>query len=161
MDFQDIKYLIDRIENSSLTEFELKIDNEYIKMGKNGVSPQPQIQVQQPKPQIIEAAQVKLEQVVTEIKAPVMPAQQESAPAEAEGNFVKAPLVGTFYESPSPDKPAFKKAGDMVKKGDVLCIIEAMKVMNEIVCEYDGKVADVLVQNEQMVEYGQSLFRIV
>ena len=73
---------------------------------------------------------------------------------------MKSPLVVTFYEAPSPDEPAFVKPGDTVKKGQVLGIVEAMKLMNEIESEFDGVVEEVLVENEAMVEYGQPLFRI-
>lgn len=76
------------------------------------------------------------------------------------GNFVKSPLVGTFYTSPSPEAENFVKVGDMVKRGQTLGIIEAMKLMNEIECEFDGQLEEILVKNEQMVEYGQPLFRI-
>jgi acetyl-CoA carboxylase biotin carboxyl carrier protein len=71
-----------------------------------------------------------------------------------------SPMVGTFYTQPSPDKPPFVKVGDKVKKGQTLCIIEAMKLMNEIECEHDGEVIKILTQNEAMVEYGQPLFLI-
>ena len=79
---------------------------------------------------------------------------------EEEGNQVTSPLVGTFYLAPSPDAAPFVNIGDTVKKGQTLGIIEAMKLMNEIECEYDGVVADVLVKNGEMVEYGQPLFVI-
>lgn len=78
----------------------------------------------------------------------------------AAGNLIKSPLVGTFYNAPSPDAKAFVQTGDMVKKGQVLGIVEAMKLMNEIESEFDGIVEEVLIGNEQMVEYGQPLFRI-
>ena len=82
--------------------------------------------------------------------------------AEAKGgNIVKAPIVGTFYESAGPGKPVFAPVGSKVKKGDVLCIIEAMKIMNEVVSEFDGEVAEVMAENEQLVEFGQPLFRII
>ena len=77
-----------------------------------------------------------------------------------EGNVIKCPLVGTFYSSPSPDAETFVKVGDHVKKGQVVAIVEAMKLMNEIESEYDGVVEAVLVDNESTVEYGQPLFRI-
>lgn len=73
---------------------------------------------------------------------------------------VKSPIVGTFYTSGDPKAGAFTKIGSKVKKGDVLCIIEAMKLMNEIDAEFDGEVIEILVENEQMVEYGQGLFKI-
>lgn len=73
---------------------------------------------------------------------------------------VKAPLIGTFYESPDPDSPAFVSVGDYVEKGDTLCIVEAMKLMNEIKSEFTGKVVEIKATNESMVEYGQTLFVI-
>jgi acetyl-CoA carboxylase biotin carboxyl carrier protein len=85
-----------------------------------------------------------------------------AAPAEAEEvlHEVKSPIVGTFYESPSPGAPAFVKIGDQVEVGQVLCIVEAMKLMNEIEAEVAGRVAEILVENGQPVEFGQALFRI-
>ena len=77
---------------------------------------------------------------------------------EPEGNIVKSPLVGTFYAAPSEDAPDFVKTGDKVKKGQVLAIVEAMKLMNEIESDFDGEVAEILVENGQPVEYGQPLF---
>lgn len=86
-------------------------------------------------------------------------AHEEPAPVK-EGTLVLAPTVGVFYSAPSPDARPFVEVGDQVKKGDTLCIIEAMKLMNEIESEYDGIVEAVLVNNEEVVEYGQPLFRI-
>ncbi len=86
----------------------------------------------------------------------------ETAPAAAEisGNVVKSPIVGTFYAAPSPEKPPFVQVGDSVKKGDVIMIIESMKLMNEIKSEFDGKVKEILVLNGQAVEYDQPLMII-
>jgi acetyl-CoA carboxylase biotin carboxyl carrier protein len=84
----------------------------------------------------------------------------EKRPEPVNGNVVESPLVGTFYESPSPGLPPFVSVGSKVKKGDVLCIIEAMKVMNEIVSDQDGVVSRILVSNGEMVEYGQPIFII-
>jgi acetyl-coA carboxylase, biotin carboxyl carrier protein len=103
--------------------------------------------------------------------APVAPAQVAVAPAqvaavptpaapEEKGQLVKSPLVGTFYNAPSPDSPAYVKVGDTVKKGQILGIIEAMKLMNEIESDYDGVVTEILIKNEETVEFGQPLFRI-
>ncbi len=77
------------------------------------------------------------------------------------GHLVESPIVGTFYSAASPDAEAFVTVGSKVKKGDVLCIIEAMKLMNEIEADADGEIAEILVENEEGVEYGQPLFRIV
>ena len=86
----------------------------------------------------------------------------ESAPVEAvlSGNIVTSPIVGTFYAAPSPDKPPFVKVGDTVNAGDVVCIIESMKLMNEINCEFSGKVAEIYVNNGEPVEFGQKIMRI-
>ena len=95
--------------------------------------------------------------------APALQAAEETAgesQAEMSGKVVTSPLVGTFYSASSPDAEPFVKEGDTVKKGQVLGIIEAMKLMNEIESEYDGVVEAVLVNNEEVVEYGQPLFRI-
>ena len=99
---------------------------------------------------------------------PQMPAMSsQSAPAaaakpveEAKGNFITSPIVGTFYSSPAPEKPAYVKVGDSINAGDVVCIIESMKLMNEINSEFSGKVAEILVNNGEPVEFGQKLMRI-
>lgn len=85
---------------------------------------------------------------------------KEETVDEETGEVVTSPLVGTFYQAPSEDAEAFVKVGDKVKKGQVLGIVEAMKLMNEIESEYDGTITEILVENEQPVEYGQPLFRI-
>ncbi len=92
--------------------------------------------------------------------APAKPSFDVSAKQAPKGNVVVSPLVGTFYAAPSPDAEPFVKKGDTVKAGQVIGIVEAMKLMNEIECEFDGAVADVLVKNGEMVEYGQPLLVI-
>ena len=98
------------------------------------------------------------------VAAGEQPARTEAeaaASSEPEGMIVKSPLVGTFYAAPSEDADPFVSVGDQVKKGQTLAIVEAMKLMNEIESDFDGKVAEIYVQNGQAVEYGQPLFRIV
>lgn len=90
--------------------------------------------------------------------APVPAAAAEEAPLS--GNIVTSPIVGTFYAAPSPDKPPFVKVGDTVNAGDVVCIIESMKLMNEINCEFSGRVAEIYVNNGEPVEFGQKIMRI-
>lgn len=88
---------------------------------------------------------------------------QESSAKPASGeqfHEVKSPFVGTFYGAPSPDKPAYVKVGDRVSKGQTLCILEAMKIMNEIECDISGEIVEVCVENESLVEYGQTLFKV-
>lgn len=93
--------------------------------------------------------------------AATAPAAEQAAPAaEVSGNIITSPIVGTFYASPSPEKPAFVKVGATVNAGDVVCIIESMKLMNEINSEFSGKVAEIYAKDGQPVEYGQKLMRI-
>src|SRR5262249_11687199 len=88
------------------------------------------------------------------------PAAAASAPAEAPGTFISSPFVGTFYRAPSPEAPSFVDVGQPVCKGQVVCIVEARKLMNEIEAESEGKIEEILVQNGEHVEYGQHLFRL-
>lgn len=97
----------------------------------------------------------------TTVAAPAASAAAEPAKqSAAAGNFVTSPIVGVFYSAPSPDKPAFVKIGDKVKKGQVVCIVESMKLMNEIHCEFDGTVAAILAMDGDAVDFGKELIRI-
>lgn len=150
MQIKEIREMIRLVSQSGLSVFELENDGFRIRM-ENG--------------QTVKAASAPLvsEAVETVDLAEAIVPVVETAPAPApvvEGTPVKAPLVGVFYASPSPDKSAYVSVGDRVSKGDVLCIIEAMKVMNEITAEKDGVINQILVENEQLVEYGQELFMI-
>ena len=87
-------------------------------------------------------------------------ASEKPAAVSEKGNFITSPIIGTFYSSPSPEKPSFVKVGDTINAGDVVCIIESMKLMNEINSEFSGKVAEIYVNNGDSVEYGQKLMRI-
>jgi acetyl-CoA carboxylase biotin carboxyl carrier protein len=105
----------------------------------------------------LDRAQVKSAALAPAIAAPV----QIEAPVQAiSGNVVKSPIVGTFYAAPAPDKPPFVTVGSSVKKGDVLFIIESMKLMNEVTSEYDGTVREIFAQNGGSVEYGQAVMSI-
>lgn len=90
----------------------------------------------------------------------IAPQKAEIAAAEETGNIVTSPIIGTFYASPAPDKPPFVKVGDTVSAGDVVCIIESMKLMNEINSDFGGRVAEIYVNNGDAVEYGQKIMRI-
>ena len=153
MNFNEVKELVSMIDSSSLKSFELTLDNCNIKMNKTGNA----------------FSNNSVQSETINVGTPVVPASavSEEAPAapatkteDLSGNIVKAPLVGTFYMSSGPGKEAFAPVGKKVKKGDVLCIIEAMKIMNEVVSDFDGEVKEILAENEQLVEYGQPLFRI-
>lgn len=161
MTYNDIKELINIIDNSKLTNFELSMDNVSVKMSKNGKEFAPIAEV----PVMPVAAPVATP-VSVPVQTPVVAATEteevvtEEKTKEISGNVVKSPIVGTFYSSTSPGKPPIVSKGDKVSKGDVLCIVEAMKVMNEITSDFDGEILDILVENGQLVEFGEPLFVI-
>ena len=156
MNITEIKDLMSQFDQSSLREFSYSNAGETLHFSKNQ--------------QAIAAPSPKLEAPLAPVAPanPAVPAAEtsEPAPAEvsvspvAEGAVVESPLVGVAYLSPSPDKPAFVTVGDTVKKGQTLMIIEAMKVMNEVPADRDGVVTEILVANQDVVEYGQGLVRI-
>ena len=157
MEYDKIKEPIRIIDNSSIADFELKQSDIYLRMSKfKGISNDNSI-LQEKSVKTVKSVQAI---VPEEIKEPITIIPEDKVEFK-EGNLVKAPIVGTFYKSTSPDKPPIVNVGTKVKKGDLLCIIEAMKVMNEIKSEFDGEIAEVLVENEEMVEFGQPMFRIV
>ena len=155
MEIKEIIQLIEAVSENSLTSFELEQGNTKISIKKKG-------------PKVVQVAGAAgsvtgpAEEVVTVLDAQVQPAAEPKKAAADIGSdkVVTSPLVGTFYSASSPDAEPVVKEGDTVKKGQVLGIIEAMKLMNEIESEYDGVVEAVLVGNEEVVEYGQPLFRI-
>lgn len=154
MELEKIIELIHTVSESNLTQFtmeegNLKISMKTDKQTKVIAAPQ--------------AAAAVPAAMVTETVQAAVPAQENAQQTQEEildGNVVKSPLVGTFYNAPSPDAEPYVKEGDTVKKGQVLAIVEAMKLMNEIESEFDGTVEKVLVSNEEVVEYGQPLFVI-
>ncbi|MBN2899057.1 MAG: acetyl-CoA carboxylase biotin carboxyl carrier protein [Clostridia bacterium] len=152
MKIEEIKELMSHMQATGLTNFEYEGQGVVIKMGRE----QTCVVAASPEMKMAPAA------VQNVSAAPVMtaPASVEVEAAKAMGETVKSPIVGVFYEASGPDKPAFVSVGSMVKKGDVLCIVEAMKVMNEIVAEKNCKIIKVLCSNEDIVEYGQPLFEI-
>lgn len=154
MEFENLIALIQAVSDSSLTGLKYEEKGVKISLTKDMV----QIQNQQEAP-----VTMPVQAVTTAVPAKV--AEETAAKAkpaeEAVGNVVKSPLVGTFYSAPSEDAEAFVKVGDTVKEGQVLAIVEAMKLMNDIDSEVSGTVAEIYVQNGEAVEYGQPLFRIV
>src|SRR5687767_13846275 len=145
MDLRKLKKLIDLVQESGIAELEITEGEEKVKIVKGGGASVSSLGVA-PAPAAVEAR----------------PAVAAAAPAEPppgqEGPVVKAPMVGTFYRSPSPDAKPFVEVGQTVKEGDTICIIEAMKLMNEIEADASGVVKPILVENGQPVEYGQPLF---
>ncbi len=150
MDLRKLKALIDLVEKSGIAELEITEGEERVRIAKQGGSaPAPSFHMHHASP----APQA----------APVTSAAAAAEPvaaAEPEGHAVKAPMVGTFYRSSTPGGQSFVEVGQTVKAGDTLCIIEAMKLMNEIEADASGVIKSILVENGQPVEYGQPLFII-
>jgi acetyl-CoA carboxylase biotin carboxyl carrier protein len=146
MDLEMIEGLVKIMENSSLTEMTLKEGNLKISLSKLDHPPvmAPGMPMMPPPPGTGNPA----------------PAAAPAEEKEEEQLFITSPIVGTFYSAPAPDAPAFVKVGERVKNGQTVCILEAMKLMNEIQAEYDCEIEAILVSNEQKVEYGQPLFRV-
>jgi acetyl-CoA carboxylase biotin carboxyl carrier protein len=150
MDLRKLKKLIDPVQESGIAELEITEGEEKVKIVKGGV-----VSVSPGPATAPAAAPAAAPPGLSAAAAPA--AVPEAAPA-VEGHVVKAPMVGTFYRSPSPDAKAFVEVGQAVKEGEVICIIEAMKLMNEIDADAAGTVKAILVENGQPVEYGQPLF---
>jgi len=149
----EIRKLVKIVEESNIAELEITKWGRTIKISKTGGGfSGNHIQIPQPAPPTAPPpAPAKTEET---------PQPKAEAPKSKSGNEMKSPMVGTFYRSPSPDANPYAEVGSTVKKGQVLCIIEAMKLMNEIESEMDGKIVDILVENGQPVEYNQPLFLI-
>ena len=164
MTLDEIKHLIEFIREQDLTEFELEQDGVKIRI-KSGSAPAsvplvPAVSVVAAPP----IASVAAPPVAPPPAAAAAPASTPAAPVVAEDGpelaIVKSPIVGTFYRSPEPGAQPFVDVGSTVKKGDVLCIIEAMKLMNEIDSEYDGEIVSIYVENGHAVQYGERLFAL-
>ena len=166
MDLNQIKQILDLVREHELSEFEIEHDGLRLKIRKdvNGAHvvtlPAPVV----PAMVVPGAAAAIAQPVAAPAAAPppaaAAPAGEAAADTEIELAVVKSPIVGTFYRSSEPGAPAFVDIGSTVKKGQVLCIIEAMKLMNEIDSEYDGEVMNIYVENGQPVQYGERLFAI-
>lgn len=151
MEYQEIKKLMDDMGNSKLTELEIEFpDGIKISMKKEEAK-----KLSSSTPAVVPQAQPPMN--IVQAQVPMEVKKEETKP---DGNIVKSPMVGTFYSKSSPTAEPFVKIGSKVKKGDTLCIIEAMKLMNEIESEFDGEIVDILVNDDEMVEYGQALFVI-
>lgn len=149
MNLKELKELIDLIQKSEVTELELEKAGVRVRIKKqpaSAVSPPAPVKTPSSPPGPVETT---------------VPQTSEPAVA-AQGGLLtlKSPVVGTFYRSPTPDAEPYVEVGSLVKKGQILCVIEAMKLMNEIESESDGKIVEILIENAQSVEYGEPLFRI-
>ncbi len=163
MTLDEIKQILDLVREHELAEFELEREDVKLRIRKKGQDAPPAVVVSPghlPVP-VLPAAPAGPAPVSAPPSDP--PAAPGAAVADAEGvelAVVKAPIVGTFYRAPEPSSPPYVDVGDVVRKNQVLCLIEAMKLMNEIPSEYDGEIVQVFVENGQPVQYGERLFAI-
>ena len=160
MNISEIKDLLAQFDASTLREFSYKNNGEELNLSKNQTSSVTAAPVA-PTVEVVAPAPVAPVAAPAAVETPATPVEEASAPAQtAEGEVVESPLVGVAYLSPSPEKPAFVSVGDTVKKGQTLLIVEAMKVMNEVPAPKDGVITEILVANEEVVDYGKGLVRI-
>ena len=155
MDLRKLKKLIDLVQESGIGEIEITEGEEKVRISRQGAGAQP----------LIMAAPAMQQMPMPGTGAPipstgVPPGAEGGKPTEPSGHQLKSPMVGTFYRAPSPGAPSFVEVGQAVTKGQTLCIIEAMKLLNEIESDASGTVKAILVENGQPVEYGQALFLI-
>ena len=151
MDLRKIKKLMELLEESGIAEIEVKEGEESIKLSRNIGSPVAPVQ------------QMMQQPMMPQQQAPQITTQVEGKSDDSENknrNTVNSPMVGTFYASASPESKPFVTKGQSVKKGDTLCILEAMKMMNQVQAESDGKILEILVENAEPVEFDQPLFVI-
>ncbi|MFN7087760.1 MAG: acetyl-CoA carboxylase biotin carboxyl carrier protein [Burkholderiales bacterium] len=145
MDLRKLKTLIDLVQQSGISELEISEGEEKVRISR-GTPPTTHTHVTMAPPQAVAAP-----------AAPAV-AAEETAPAEPEGHVIKSPMVGTFYRASAPGAKPFVEVGQAVKVGDTVCIIEAMKLLNEIEADHEGVIKAILAENGQPVEYGQPLF---
>lgn len=153
MDIRKVKKLIELLEESNIDEIEIKEGEESVRISRNGAAA------------LTMAAQAAPVYAAPPAPAPLAPApvpETAAQPTEASpaGHLLRSPMVGTFYRSPSPSSPAFVEVGQTVNVGDVICIVEAMKMMNQIEADKAGTISAILVENGQAVEFDQPLFSI-
>ena len=161
MEFADIERILELVRQHDLAEFEMENEGFRLRVRKADAS---QSLPPAPLATPLAAAHVSGPVAATPAAAPVSPAAAAASPVDIDESVelavVKSPIVGTFYRSPEPGAAAFVEIGDRVKKDQVLCIIEAMKLMNEITSEYDGEIVTAYVENGKPVQYGERLFAI-
>ncbi|MBX8487796.1 acetyl-CoA carboxylase biotin carboxyl carrier protein [Pseudomonas cichorii] len=151
MDIRKVKKLIELLEESGIDELEIREGEESVRISRHSKTPAQPYYAPAPVAAPVAAAPA----------APVAAAAEAPSAPKLNGHVVKSPMVGTFYRTPAPTSPAFVEVGQTVKKGDTICIVEAMKMMNHIQAEASGVIESILVENGQPVEFDQPLFTIV
>lgn len=156
MNLKEIKELIDILKDTDVSEIELEKAGTKIRIKMSAEGPVQFVE----HVSVPERRQDGPVRAVSPVSPPHREAETKDEPEAKNVMVVNSPIVGTFYRSPSPDSPSYVEVGDVVKKGQVLCIIEAMKLMNEIEADVSGKIVKILAENAQPVEYGEPLFHI-
>ena len=147
MTFKEIKELIEIFDESNLTKLSIKENEFKIELDKTS--------------QVVATAQTELVQPVsTQMTTTATINETPQTTTNENADYIKSPMVGTFYQAPSPESPAYVKVGDKVKAGQTVCIVEAMKIMNEITAEYDCEILEILVEDGQAVEFDTPLFKV-
>jgi acetyl-CoA carboxylase biotin carboxyl carrier protein len=161
MDLDQLKHILDLVREYGLSEFEIEHEGLKLRVRSDvaGVAPAVSAAASAP-PAVASPAPGSASAGPSAAAVPGAPEPSQPGEADIELEVVKSPIVGTFYRSPEPGAPSFVDIGTTVKKGQVLCIIEAMKLMNEIDSEYDGEIVNIYVENGQSVQYGERLFAI-
>ena len=161
MDIKEIQSLIKFVAKSGASEVKLEMEDIKITIRTGSSSATPETTIVQQIP-VAQAPVAASPAPVQETTAPAAAPAQETAPSEDDSKYItiKSPIIGTFYRKPSPDKPAFVEVGSDIKQGDVLCVIEAMKLFNDIESEVSGKIVKVLVDDSSPVEFDQPLFLV-
>ena len=160
MDLEQIKQILDLVREHDLSEFEIEHEGLRLKVRKDANGSHVVALPAPHAPLVLPPSPAAASEMPAPAAAPSMAAAADASDAEIELAVVKSPIVGTFYRSPEPGAAAFVDVGTTVQKGQVLCIIEAMKLMNEIDSEYDGEIVNVYVESGQPVQYGERLFAI-
>lgn len=153
MDLKRLKEILKIVEKTEFQEVELVEKDWRLRVSRNG----------QQQPSVISYSTPQMMQPIQQTSAPQISSETNTSPAqpaEVKGHVISSPFVGTFYRSPSPDAAAFVDVGQRVQKGQTLCIVEAMKLMNEIESDFDGVIAEIYAVNGRPVEFGEKLFRI-
>ncbi|MPQ43901.1 acetyl-CoA carboxylase biotin carboxyl carrier protein [Clostridium tarantellae] len=160
MKLNEIKDLIDKIDNSNIAYFEVKLEDGYVKMDKS-LTRNFTEEISESLSNDIELKQTYNSEYISDSESSVKEEETiDKIKCSENDYYITSPMVGTFYSASGIDEEPYVKIGDKVKSGDILCIVEAMKLMNEIECEVSGEIVDILVTNGQMVEYGEQLFKI-
>lgn len=163
MEFKDIESLIDKVNLSDISLFEMKIDGTYIKMDKSltrTINESKDIVKETSNEILSNNSDKNIDTSILSSDKDIEKVIIEDKNNDEDSYIIKSPMVGTFYKAQGADLDPFVQVGDKVKSGDTLCIIEAMKLMNEIESDIDGEIIEILVDNAQMVEYGTELFRV-